>query len=142
MSPSILFIDPKIYFENFLFHNNINLIFSKHSINIITKNPYKVGNIQLWEEMIQGSISLSNFICLINCLCHIFFSWRNRIYYRIIFSQHTSYRSRKCTSGTMSRSCFYSLFGKKFKIVSIIKNIFRDLRIKKMSTFYNYWFWT
>ena len=47
MSPSILFIDPKIYFENFLFHNNINLIFSKNSINIITKDPYKVGNIQL-----------------------------------------------------------------------------------------------
>ena len=47
MHPSILFIDPKIYFENFLFHNNINLIFSKNSINIITKDPYKVGNIQL-----------------------------------------------------------------------------------------------
>ena len=47
MYPSILIIDPKIYFENFLFHNNINLIFSKNSIDIITKDPYKVGQIQL-----------------------------------------------------------------------------------------------
>ena len=47
MSPSILIIDPKIYFENFLFHNNINLIFSKNSIDIITKDPYKIGKIQL-----------------------------------------------------------------------------------------------
>ena len=47
MYPSILIIDPKIYFENFLFHNNINLIFSKNSIDIITKDPYKAGNIRL-----------------------------------------------------------------------------------------------
>jgi len=47
ISPSILFINPKIYFENFLFHNNINLIFSKNSIDIITKDPYKIGKIQL-----------------------------------------------------------------------------------------------